>query len=434
MLELRKKGNKHWLLIDDEIGEFTPSKFTINRLNNVINVVYFNNLKSKEYNVSDCYIFDIDDTSGFNTSNGVAFMDKLEELNCPCFQKDVNNFYISGGAWGDITGTLSNQTDLQTALDSKLDKVSTAGVERAYIVNADGSQGTKATSEFKDVLEFADLAAFPVTGESGKIYVAVDTNKTYRWSGSAYVQIGGGSELDIFNPYQNGYYVRGIYPITGLTTFILSGINNTWSNLGTAEAYSTYEEFALTGSKSAVTPGKSCGFTTTGSVRSLFYDSQKNNALISSFIFRNTDASFVSDARFFVGYYAQGLIIGNVNPSTLANCIGFGADSGDSNIQLIHNDQNGTATKIDLGVDFPANTSNVDTYKCDFFIDYPNKKAFARITRLNTGNTTGTIEINSNIFLGAGTGYDPWCWRNNGSTGLEVKIRIGNYLLAQKTR
>ena len=106
MLELRKKGNKHWLLIDDEIGEFTPSKFTINRLNNVINIVYFNNLKSKEYNVSDCYIFDIDDTSGFNTSSGVAFMDKLEELNCPCFQKDVNNFYISGGTWGSITGDI----------------------------------------------------------------------------------------------------------------------------------------------------------------------------------------------------------------------------------------------------------------------------------------------------------------------------------------
>lgn len=42
-----------------------------------------------------------------------------------------------------------------------------------------------------DVLEFANLSAFPATGETGKIYVALDTNKTYRWSGSAYVQIGG---------------------------------------------------------------------------------------------------------------------------------------------------------------------------------------------------------------------------------------------------
>lgn len=40
-----------------------------------------------------------------------------------------------------------------------------------------------------DVLEYADLASFPVTGETGKIYVALDTNKTYRWSGSAYVEI-----------------------------------------------------------------------------------------------------------------------------------------------------------------------------------------------------------------------------------------------------
>lgn len=40
-----------------------------------------------------------------------------------------------------------------------------------------------------DVLEYANLAAFPGTGETGKIYVALDTNKTYRWSGSAYVEI-----------------------------------------------------------------------------------------------------------------------------------------------------------------------------------------------------------------------------------------------------
>lgn len=40
-----------------------------------------------------------------------------------------------------------------------------------------------------DVLEYASLSVFPVTGESGKIYVALDTNRTYRWSGSAYVEI-----------------------------------------------------------------------------------------------------------------------------------------------------------------------------------------------------------------------------------------------------
>lgn len=50
-----------------------------------------------------------------------------------------------------------------------------------------------------DVLEFASVSVFPDPGESGKIYVALDTNNTYRWSGSAYVQVGG-SEIDL-TPY-----------------------------------------------------------------------------------------------------------------------------------------------------------------------------------------------------------------------------------------
>lgn len=40
-----------------------------------------------------------------------------------------------------------------------------------------------------DVLEYATLTNFPTTGETGKIYIAIDTNLTYRWTGSAYVEI-----------------------------------------------------------------------------------------------------------------------------------------------------------------------------------------------------------------------------------------------------
>ncbi|RAR51692.1 hypothetical protein C7401_13652 [Paraburkholderia unamae] len=40
-----------------------------------------------------------------------------------------------------------------------------------------------------DVLEYANLAAFPAAGETGKIYVADDSGKIYRWSGSAYIEI-----------------------------------------------------------------------------------------------------------------------------------------------------------------------------------------------------------------------------------------------------
>lgn len=40
-----------------------------------------------------------------------------------------------------------------------------------------------------DVLEYSTFSALPATGESGKIYVTLDTNLTYRWSGTSYVEI-----------------------------------------------------------------------------------------------------------------------------------------------------------------------------------------------------------------------------------------------------
>jgi hypothetical protein len=46
-----------------------------------------------------------------------------------------------------------------------------------------------------DVVEYDDLAGFPGTGETGKIYVAKDTGYTYRWTGSIYVRIGSGGDV-----------------------------------------------------------------------------------------------------------------------------------------------------------------------------------------------------------------------------------------------
>lgn len=40
-----------------------------------------------------------------------------------------------------------------------------------------------------DVMEYASSSGFPLTGETDKIYVALDTGFTYRWSGSQYVRL-----------------------------------------------------------------------------------------------------------------------------------------------------------------------------------------------------------------------------------------------------
>jgi hypothetical protein len=40
-----------------------------------------------------------------------------------------------------------------------------------------------------EILEVPNFANLPTTGESSKIYVAIDNHKAYRWFGTAYVEI-----------------------------------------------------------------------------------------------------------------------------------------------------------------------------------------------------------------------------------------------------
>ena len=40
-----------------------------------------------------------------------------------------------------------------------------------------------------DVIEYDTFNSFPIEGEVSKIYIAIDTNKTYRWSGTGYTEI-----------------------------------------------------------------------------------------------------------------------------------------------------------------------------------------------------------------------------------------------------
>lgn len=50
-------------------------------------------------------------------------------------------------------------------------------------------------SGFDEIVEYATFTAFPVIGESNIYYVALDTNKTFRWGGSNYVVMNDGLAL-----------------------------------------------------------------------------------------------------------------------------------------------------------------------------------------------------------------------------------------------
>jgi len=101
-------------------------------------------------------------------------------------QVDVNRGDIDTNA----ANISSNDTDILNLQNDKQD-VSDKGQPNGY-ASLDGSglvPASQLPSFVDDVLEFADLASFPATGETGKIYVALDTNKTYRWSGSVYIEV-----------------------------------------------------------------------------------------------------------------------------------------------------------------------------------------------------------------------------------------------------
>lgn len=107
-------------------------------------------------------------------------------------------------AWGDISGkpstfppsshshTISDVTGLETALAAKAAS-SLIGANNGIAPLDSGGKVPAANlpSYVDDVIESANFAGLPGSGETGKIYVTIDTGKTYRWSGSAYVEISG---------------------------------------------------------------------------------------------------------------------------------------------------------------------------------------------------------------------------------------------------
>lgn len=114
--------------------------------------------------------------------------------------KATNNAFIrarNAADNADVNIIKVNASDLiELASDAYVgaNKVQTAadkGVANG-IVPLNGSSLIDASflpSYVDDVLEFANLAAFPGTGATGLIYVALDTNLIYRWTGSVYVEI-----------------------------------------------------------------------------------------------------------------------------------------------------------------------------------------------------------------------------------------------------
>lgn len=82
-----------------------------------------------------------------------------------------------------------------------------------------------------DVVEVANISAAPETGESGKIYVALDTGKCYRWSGTMYVEI---SSSDVVTASDKNGYIK----VNGTDVKVFSHSQSDWNETDeTADGY-----------------------------------------------------------------------------------------------------------------------------------------------------------------------------------------------------
>lgn len=109
-------------------------------------------------------------------------------------------------------------------------------------------------------------------------------------------------------------------------------------------------------------------------------------------IFNVSDAAIVTAARMFVGMQAGTGAPTDVEPSTLVNCFGVGARSADTNLQIFYGGS-AAQTPIDLGANFPCDTTNTDLYRvCFFSPSTENGVIYYEVLRMNTGNVaTGTL-------------------------------------------
>ena len=104
-------------------------------------------------------VYKIHNLKDWESKNSINIEQILDEAGNAYSQSSWEDFYtantanFNGGgtapsSFADLTGSPEDNPLLLSELDTKVSKVTTPGLERTYIINPDGSQSTKATSDF----------------------------------------------------------------------------------------------------------------------------------------------------------------------------------------------------------------------------------------------------------------------------------------------
>jgi hypothetical protein len=135
-----------------------------------------------------------------------------------------------------------------------------------------------------------------------------------------------------------------------------------------------------------------------------------------------SDAAAVAGARMFIGAQAATGVPANVNPPTLANCIGVAQVDGSANLHIVSRQGTNTPTVIDLGADFPA-ADNTIAYELALFSP-PAGGCRWQVNRLNHPASASGELTGGEVPLGT-TLITPYnAYRSNNATALAVAFDV----------
>lgn len=148
------------------------------------------------YGITDGITFFVQDTQPPDPAPGVnaKWLDTANWILYVWYSSGTGGQWVEYGPtlFGNENISISDVQGLQSALDNKIDIAAIGASNGVAPLGADAKIPTAYLPSYvDDVIEAANFASLPPTGEQGKIYVTLDDLKTYRWSGTTYVEIGG---------------------------------------------------------------------------------------------------------------------------------------------------------------------------------------------------------------------------------------------------
>lgn len=217
-----------------------------------------NNYRTGEINISPANIGlgNVDNTSDANkpisTATQTALDGKQNVLtfdNAPAANSE--NPVKSSGVYSALAGKISTSA-----------KGAAGGVAE---LDANGKVPSSQLPSYVDnVVEYPTLSDFPATGESGKIYIALDTNLTYRWGGSDYAEISpsialGTTDSTAYRGDWGAADRAAIGTLTDLQTTaksdLVSAVNEVKTALGNVQGTLTFDNVPTASSENPVKSG-----------------------------------------------------------------------------------------------------------------------------------------------------------------------------------